>query len=134
MPKAKMISMTATVNATPAAVFTALTDAKTIQKWSGQKGRVQPKIGGTFELFDGWVSGKVLAYQKGKAVAYTWHTADMDNEVEPSIVRFLLSPTKSGTKISLKHSGLPDERSRKEHEEGWTEFVFDPLKEFFRAR
>ncbi|HTP13596.1 MAG TPA: SRPBCC domain-containing protein [Bacteroidota bacterium] len=131
MAKAKPISMTATVKATPSEVFTALTDSKTIHRWSGQKGTVQPKIGGKFEFFDGWVKGKVLAYEKGKTVSYTWHTADMKNEVEPSIVRFTLSSSKWGTKISLKHSGLPDEKSRKEHQGGWTEFVFDPLKEFF---
>ena len=134
MPKARPIAMTATVNATPSEVFAALTDSKTIHKWSGQKGMVQAKVGGKFEFFDGWVKGKVLAYKRGKAVSYTWHTADWEKQITPSVVQFTLSPSKSGTKISLKHSGLPDEKSRNEHQGGWTEFVFDPLKEFFAAK
>ena len=126
--------MHVTLNAKPADVFKALTDPRRILQWSGQRGKVEAKIGGKFELFDGWVKGKVLAYQKGKTLSYTWHPDEWEKDVEPSIVRFLFFPTKSGTKIVLKHSGLPDEQARKEHHGGWTEHVIDPLKGFFESR
>ncbi len=134
MPTVRPITMSATVNARPSDVFDALTNSEKIRKWSGQKGTVEATIGGKFEMFDGWVKGKVLAYHRGKNVSYTWHAADWDKDVKPSIVKFRLSPTKTGTKISLSHSGLPDEKSRKEHAGGWTEFVFDPLKEFLGSK
>jgi len=134
MATARPISMTASVNASPSEVFDALTDPRKIRKWSGQSGRVEATVGGKFEMFDGWVTGKVLSYHRGKTISYTWHAADWDNEVRPSIVKFSLSPSRTGTKISLKHSGLPDQKSRKEHKGGWTEFVFDPLKEFFGSK
>ncbi len=134
MPNTRPLAMSATVNASPSEVFKALTDSKSIRSWSGQKGKVEASIGGKFEMFDGWVKGKVLAYQKGKTFSCTWHTADWDNDVRPSIVRVTLSRAKSGTKISLKHSDLPNAQSRKEHQGGWTEFVFEPLKEFFGPR
>jgi uncharacterized protein YndB with AHSA1/START domain len=126
--------MTASVNASPSEVFDALTDPRKIRKWSGQSGKVEAKIGGKLEMFDGWVKGKVLSYHRGKTISYTWHASDWDDEVKASIVTFSLTPSKTGTKISLKHSGLPDEKSRKEHAGGWTEFVFDPLKEFFGSK
>ncbi len=131
MKKAKAISLTVTVPADPGDVFNALTDSKIISRWSGQEGTVEPKIGGKFEMFDGWVKGKVLAYQSGKTLSYTWHTAEWDKEIEPSIVSFAFSKAKSGTKITLKHKGLPNEKERREHNGGWKEHVFDPLKEFF---
>ncbi len=134
MAISRPISMSVTIKAKPAQVFDALTDSEMISKWSGQKGTVESKIGGKFEMFDGWVQGKVLAFQTGKTLSYTWHTADWDEKTMPSIVKYTFSKTKTGTKLSLKHSGLPDEKSRKEHHGGWTEHVFNPLKQFFGSK
>ncbi|HEY6951124.1 MAG TPA: SRPBCC domain-containing protein [Bacteroidota bacterium] len=126
--------MNVTLNASPSEVFDALTNAKSILEWSGQRGKVEPTIGGKFEMFDGWVRGKVLAYQKGKTLSYTWLPDDWDAASEPSIVRYSFSPAKSGTKVSLTHSGFPDKNAKLEHEEGWKEHVFEPLKGFFGSQ
>ncbi len=134
MAQAHSLSMTVTLHAEPARVFRALTNAKAIRQWSGQAGNVAARIGGKFEMFDGWVRGRVLAYQEGKALAYTWLPDDWSGGAKPSIVRFAFSRTKSGTRIVLKHSGFPDRQQKKEHQDGWTEHVFDPLKEYFASR
>ncbi len=126
--------MSVSIKAKPSEVFHALTDSKTILKWSGQRGKAEAKIGGKFELFDGWVKGKVLAFQKAKKLSYTWHPEDWDETAEASIVRYTFSATKDGTKIVLKHSGFPDEQAKKEHQGGWTKHVFAPLKGFFESR
>ena len=131
MPRVRPISMVIKIPAQPDDVFKALTDSKTIAKWSGQKGKVEAAVGGKIEMFGGWVKGHVLAFQKGKILSYTWHTVDWDKSAKPSIVKYTLTSTATGTRVSLKHSGLPDEKNRKEHKAGWTEFVFDPLKSFF---
>jgi uncharacterized protein YndB with AHSA1/START domain len=133
MSKTPSISMNVTVKATPTEVFAALTNSKAILEWCGQKGKVEAKIGGRFEMFDGWVKGKVLAYEPGKSLAYTWHPTDWQKEWDASIVKYAFTKTKSGTKISLKHSGFPNEQEMKGHHSGWTEHVFDPLKEFFKV-
>lgn len=134
MSKTHSISMSVTLNAKPGEVFDALTDSRSILKWSGRRGKVEAKIGGKFEMFDGWVKGKVLAYQKGKILSCTWHPSDWSSDAEPSIVKYTLSATKSGTRVSLKHSGFPDEQTKKEHHGGWTGYVFEPLKGFFESR
>jgi glutathione S-transferase len=126
--------MSVSIKAKPSEVFHALTDSKTILQWSGQRGKAEAKIGGKFEMFDGWVKGKVLAFQKAKKLSYTWHPDDWDEKAEASIVRYTFSATKNGTKIILKHSGFPDLQSRKEHHGGWTKHVFEPLKGFFESR
>lgn len=133
MKKSGSISMVVSVKARPAEVFRALTDAKSIGQWSGHKGRVEAKIGGKFEMFNGWVKGKVLAYQVGKILAYTWHPTDWDKKTKASIVEYKFTGTGVKTKIRLTHSGFPDAKAMKEHEEGWKEFVFDHLKKYFDA-
>lgn len=133
MAKSRPISMKVTVNAKPAEVFKALTDSRSIFRWSGQRAKVERTIGGAFEMFDGWVKGKVLAYQAGKVLSYTWHPIDWSKETEPSIVKYKFSASGNSTKVLLTHTGLPDETSRKEHQGGWKEHVFDPLKQFFES-
>jgi uncharacterized protein YndB with AHSA1/START domain len=125
------LKMATTFAAKPAAVFTALTDAKAIGLWSGQKGKVGTKIGGAFEMFDGWVKGKVLEYKPGKCVSFTWHTEDWTADTQDSIVRYTLVPARQGTKLILEHSNFPNESEMQSHKSGWKEHVFDPLKEHF---
>ncbi len=134
MERPRSLSISVTIKASPAEVFDALTNTTAIRKWSGQAGTVGSTIGGKFEMFDGWVKGKVLAYARGKALSYTWLPDDWSEGAKPSVVRFSLSRAASGTKIVLKHSGFPDEQQKKEHRDGWTVHVFQPLKEYFVSR
>ena len=134
MAKSRAFTMSVTINAKPREVFDALTDAKTISRWSGQKGKVESTIGGKFEFFDGWVKGKVLAYKPGKLLAHTWLPDGWDKDSTSSIVKYTFATAKAGTKVTLKHTGFPNDKEQKEHHAGWTEHVFDPLKEFFESR
>jgi len=114
-------------------VFTALTNARQIAAWSGQSGKVQSNIGGKMELFDGWVKGIVLAYESGKRFSFTWKPSEWAKEKQASIVTCLFKPTKTGTKLTLKHSGFPNDSELQSHKEGWIEFVFDPLKMYLTS-
>jgi uncharacterized protein YndB with AHSA1/START domain len=116
------------------AVFTALTNARQIAAWSGQRAKVQPIIGGKMELFDGWVKGIVLAYETGKRLSFTWKPAEWAKEQQASIVTCLFKSTKTGTKLTLKHSGFPSAGELQSHKEGWIEFVFDPLKMYLTSK
>jgi uncharacterized protein YndB with AHSA1/START domain len=129
--KSRSIKLSVSVQAKPEDVFDALTDADKIAEWSGQKGRVASRIGGKFEMFDGWVKGKVTEFKPGKSLAYTWHTEDWTTDTESSIVRYTFAPVPTGTKITLEHSNFPNESEMKSHKNGWKEHVFNPLKKYF---
>ncbi len=118
----------------PKVVFTALTNARQIAAWSGQNGKIQPAIGGNMELFDGWVKGIVLAYESGKRLSFTWKPAEWAKERQASIVTCQFTSTKSGTKLTLNHTGFPSDGELQSHKEGWTEFVFDPLKMYLSSK
>ncbi|MEK7570287.1 MAG: SRPBCC domain-containing protein [Patescibacteria group bacterium] len=130
MPKAlPSFTLTHTFQATPAEVFEALTSSKALAEWSGE-GSVSKKVGGAFNMFDGWVEGKVLAYKPGKELAYTWKTTEWPKEWEPSEVRYIFTATKTGTKVTLTHTNLPNVKEAKDHKSGWAEHVFEPLAAF----
>lgn len=130
--KTYSFAMSVSLDASPDQVFRALTDAQQIRTWSGQAGKVVLKKNGKMELFDGWVEGNVLNFSSGKILEYTWHASEWDNNIEASVVKFVFSSTTKGTKVSLRHSHLPNAKEAQSHKEGWKEFVFDPLKEYFK--
>ena len=131
--KVKSFTISASFPFSSETVFKALTNTRQIAAWSGQSGKVQPTIGGKIELFDGWVKGIVLAYEPGKRLSFTWKPAEWAKEKQASIVTCLFKPTKTGTKLTLKHSGFPNESELQSHKAGWTEFVFDPLKMYLTS-
>jgi len=132
--KAKSFTIFASFPFSAETVFTALTNARQIAVWSGQNGKVQPTIGGRMELFDGWVKGIVLAYELGKRLSFTWKPSEWAKEKQASIVTCHFTQTKTGTKLTLKHSGFPNDSELQSHKVGWTEFVFDPLKMYLTTK
>ena len=124
------LRISVTLPADPETVFSALTKASSIARWSGQKGSVSSVPGGRFEMFDRWVSGKVLEIKPGKVLAYSWLPGDWPEGAPESIVRIALARVKGGTRVTLVHTGFPNAEQQKSHKSGWKEFVFKPLKEY----
>lgn len=113
----------------PARVMQLLTDPVLIRKWSGEEGVAEPKEGGKFEMFDGWVNGTV---QKAtdEELRVTWLPGDWAEDATPSVVSFQLKARDGGTLVTVDHTGLPTEAERDSHKTGWTDFYFDPMEDF----
>ena len=117
------------VYATPEEVFEALTDSGIIAAWGGGLAVVDNTIGGVFELFDGWVKGKVIRFEPGIALGYTWRpTAWRPTDVSIVHIEFEEAGKKL-TKITIHHDGFPNKKEHDSHENGWKDFVIAPLKE-----
>jgi len=117
------------IPATPEQVMRLLTDAELIRAWSGAAGYAEPKEGGHFEMFDGWVKGKV--YKAGKnELAYTWKTIDWTEATKESEVHYVLTADKEGTLVKVSHKGLPDLEEMESHKEGWDEHFFGLMEEY----
>jgi uncharacterized protein YndB with AHSA1/START domain len=132
--KVKSFTLSITFPFPSETVFTALTNIRQIAAWSGQRAKVQPIIGGKMELFDGWVKGIVLAYETGTRLSFTWKPAEWAIDQQASIVTCRFTSTKTGTRLTLKHSGFPSDSEMQSHKDGWTEFVFDPLKMYLTSK
>jgi len=121
------------IYATPDKVFEALTDTGIIAAWSGEIGIVENKSGGNFELFDGWVKGEVLSYKPGKELSYTWKAKEWSKGTLPSIVKYIFKEHAAGTELFLEHTHLPSADEVEKHYNGWIDFVFEPLNEYFTS-
>ncbi len=113
----------------PSRVMQLLTDPTLIRKWSGEEGVAEQKEGGKFEMFDGWVTGKVLKATDNELVV-TWLPGDWAEGTQPSEVHFTLKPHLAGTQLILQHTGFTDEKERDSHRSGWADFYFDPMEDY----
>jgi uncharacterized protein YndB with AHSA1/START domain len=78
------------------------------------------------------VTGKVISVDPPKSVEFTWAWHDDDDQRgHESVVRFEITPMEEGgVEIAVIHSGLENEESIKNHNEGWTSSLVKLERQF----
>ena len=97
------------------AISRALTDAALLAEWllPVVDLRLVPGAAFTFKTqpypgWDGIVNCRILEIEAHRKLSYTWVVGDM---VIDTVVTFVLTPTPSGTRLSLMQSGFkPDQK------------------------
>lgn len=117
-----------TVPAEPDEVYLALTNAPTIQLWTGDVAEMDATPGGEFSMWDGSIVGKNLELDPGKKIVQQWY---FDGQPEESIVTIKLHADKAGTSVELRHTNIPD-TDYNDITEGWTDSYFDSLIDFYQ--
>jgi activator of HSP90 ATPase len=131
--KATTIKQKTLIPATPDEVYDAFMEAKKHSAFTGSKATSDPKVGGEFTAWDGYISGRNLELVKGKKIVQEWSTTDWPDKFPPSRLELTFKEAKGGTEISMIHSNVPAEQAY-DLAEGWNEFYWKPLKEYFTKR
>jgi uncharacterized protein YndB with AHSA1/START domain len=132
--KTRNISITTSyvMYASPAKVFDALTKEGIIGEWCDGGGKVEPEIDGDVAMFGDWIKGKVVTYdQRNKKLSYTWKPSEWDKKTAPSLVEYTIKPHPAGSELTVVHSGFPSQEEADKHYNGWTDYVFEPLNDYF---
>ena len=131
--KTRTIEQTEFISAEPEEVYDAFVNAKKHTAFTGSKATSQPRIGGRFTAWDGYSFGKYLKLEKGKRIVQEWETTEWPEGHPPSIVEFSFKQKKSGTELTMVHSKVPAEQAE-DYRQGWIDFYWNPLKEYFRKK
>ena len=108
----------------PEKVWRALTDPVLLAEWllPVVDLKLEPGAAFTFKAqpqpgWDGIVNCRLLEMEAHRKLSYTWVVGDMDN-----VVTFTLTPTASGTRLSLVQSGFKPNQKRNFNgaRYGWT--------------
>jgi uncharacterized protein YndB with AHSA1/START domain len=118
------------IKAPPAKVWAAITQPHLMMQWWGPDAGptlnvvadVRPggRFSVVFRLLNGEEHNPTGIYQEvvpEKKLAFTWELPGTPER--ESVVTFLLKRDDGGTELTLTHEHLPDEESRKSHENGW---------------
>jgi uncharacterized protein YndB with AHSA1/START domain len=113
------------IEAPPGVVFAHLVTADGMVAWMGQYAELEPVPGGAFTVdINGVpVRGRYLEVDEPRRVVVSWGVAgSTDHPPETSRVEFTLTPTGTGTRLDLVHSGLP-ESDAPGYATGWAHFL-----------
>ena len=133
------------IRARPSIVFDALTTPEGIACWWGPDdgpvllAETDLRVGGRyrvrFRMLDGSEhesSGEYLEVVKPERLSMSWRWTGGAEDPGESHVEITLRAVAKGTELTLTHSRLHDEESRRSHEEGWTG-ALDKLERHFLA-
>lgn len=110
-------------------IYDVLLDSKKHAKLTGDKAKINPKVGGEFSTFGDYATGKNIILIPNKMIKQTWRASEWP-EGHYSTIKFELSDKEGGTEIKFTQSNLP-ECTEAEFETGWEDFYWSPLKKYF---
>ncbi|MEN9571280.1 MAG: hypothetical protein RL172_2511 [Bacteroidota bacterium] len=116
------------IPASPEEVYAALTNAATIQLWTGEEAVMNTEPGSEFSLWEGSIAGINIDFEVNKKLVQQWYFGDQDL---PSIVTIKLHPHKNGCSAELQHSNIPDE-AYEDITTGWSQNYFGSLIDFYQ--
>jgi uncharacterized protein YndB with AHSA1/START domain len=118
------ITLERRIAAPPSIVFTYFTDPARYLEWQGVKAELDPRPGGLYRVTmntTGQVArGAFVEVDPPRRLVFTWGWEGID-ELPPgaSTVEVVLEPDGEGTKLRLRHGGLPNESACQLHSYGW---------------
>ena len=111
-------------------LYKAWLDSKEHSSFTGSKAVVSKGLNRKFTAYDGYISGKNLILEPNKRIVQSWRATDFPEKHPDSFIEIIFEPQKTGTKLTLKHSGIP-EGMGKDYKKGWKDFYFKPMKEYY---
>jgi activator of HSP90 ATPase len=123
-------TLTVTINAKADKIYEAYLSSEGHSAITGSPARVDGTVDGDFTAWDGYIQGMFLELEKNKKIVQAWRTSEFPSEAEDSIVEILLEESHGKTKLTLKHSNIP-EGQVDDYKTGWEDFYFKPMKEYF---
>lgn len=122
-----------TLPGTPDAIYEAWMSSDGHTAMTGAEAHVDPRVGGAFDAWDGYITGHTLVLEPGRRIVQSWRTSEFTDEHEDSQIEVLLDPTGEGTRVTIRHTNVPDGQLGYE-QGGWQDSYFDPMREHFAPR
>jgi uncharacterized protein YndB with AHSA1/START domain len=117
------VEVTVHIAARPETVFAYFTDPTRYVQWMGEAATLEPVPGGAYRVgMRGGVAaaGEFVEVDPPCRLVFTWGWTG-DHAVPPGTTRVVvtLAEEDGGTRVVLRHHGLPDDEQRAHHTKGW---------------
>jgi activator of HSP90 ATPase len=118
-----------TIPATQAAIYDAWLDSEDHSRMTGGQANVSNESDASFDAWDGYIKGVNIELESPKRILQRWRTAEFDENDEDSLLEILLEPEGEATRVTIRHSNLPEHGMQ--YRQGWIDAYFTPMKEYF---
>jgi uncharacterized protein YndB with AHSA1/START domain len=131
MTDGDILEVTVHIAAQPETVFPYFTDPERYVLWMGDSATLNPVPGGVYRVKMGngvEAAGEFVEIDPPRRVVFTWGWTE-GVAVAPGSTRVVvtLEAENGGTRVVLRHHGLPDDELRAHHRKGW-EMYLDRLR------
>jgi activator of HSP90 ATPase len=131
--KSGSLKVSAVIPARPETIYKAWLSGKEHAAMTGSAAKAIARVGGAFAAWDGYISGKNLELSSPGRILQSWRTTEFPADAPDSRLEVLLEEAKGGTKVTLIHTDIP-EGQEASYRQGWVEYYFAPMKEYFSAK
>ena len=121
------------VPASPEEIYSAWLSSEGHAALTGSPAQVDGTAGGRFSAWDGYISGRTLELEPPRRIVQAWRTTEFPEEAPDSRVEILLEPVQDRTRLTLIHTGMPEGQAEA-YRQGWQDFYFTPMQEYFGSR
>ncbi len=130
----KKIEQTIEFNVSPKEFYDAFMNSEIHSAFTGSEAIISKEINGEFSAHGGYCFGKNLELVEGAKIVQSWQAYD-DNWEEGHFSKITLFLEAKGTGTTLKfiHEAVPD-LAEKSIANGWNEFYWEPMKNYFANR
>ena len=122
--------LTCSLPAAPEAVYDAWLSSAGHSAMTGAQAKISKRVGAAYSAWDGYISGRTLELVPAKRIVQSWRTTEFASDDPDSTITIDLAATKTGTRLTLSHRGVPDGQTAYETE-GWRDFYFTPMAAHF---
>ncbi len=126
------IKVSTLLASTPQQLYSAWLSSKHHSAFTGGRALINPKIGGTFSAWDGYICGYILELHPYRRILQSWRTTGFPENSKDSILEILFEEVPKGTKITLIHKDIPSGQDEL-YKKGWLSYYFKPMKAYFKS-
>jgi uncharacterized protein YndB with AHSA1/START domain len=102
-------------------------------KMVGSTATVDPRVGGAFTAWDGYIRGTTLELEPYRRIVQAWRTTEFAAASPDSRLELMLEQVEGGTRLTIRHTEIPEGKSAS-LEQGWIDHYFRPMKEYFARK
>ena len=118
------------IPATPAKIYETWLSSKGHAAMTGGAAKMSKRVGTSVSAWDGYITGKNLELVENAKIVQSWRTTEFPEDHPDSKITVTLKALKAASKLTLKHTGVPDGQTSYERG-GWQRSYFEPMTNYF---
>ena len=127
------LELSVNLNVTAEKLYSDWLNSEAHSKFTGSPARIDPSLNGKFTAWEGYIFGTNKSFDPFNKIVQRWRTTEFDEKEEDSILEVLFESTVNKTRLTLKHSNIPEGQGE-DYKQGWKEFYIEPMKKYYNKK